>query len=376
MRQKFFLVIALFITAFSARAARAGGPQLQWVWTAPQGYTPAGAVIFIHGKADCSLSMTDCNSADATKGPVGYWTNSNNNANLLNEGITKLSWNGSAQAYAFYDAFTIGYDLRTKSFWDASSDVGACIQDLYSGTNASGCNPYKYQRTSFHIVTHSAGATVIDRLLSTGWYGINAHVVGGVLSIAPALAGSRASSALYGVDGYSNFCTSLVSWLAGWAIKDPAAQSLTRSSVIGEANKGYAGRSPRTINKITTTGGGGSANNNNTTSVNEHDNDTSMGTLASCLGYSSSDDMDGLLYWSDSDPTNNTSANGCPTNDHSCHYYAQFTGSYSHWFESWANHSHSRDDAYTTAGDHGSCSASGCVCYFRSPGTCLATFGY
>ena len=370
MGKKSVLAIAVLLTLAAAGDALAGGPQLQFVWSGG-----GGTVVFIHGKADCSTSMTDCNSADATKGPVGYWTNNSNNADLLNEATTKYAWVNGAKTTTYYEAFAIGYDLRNKGFWDSASDVGACLQDLYSGTNASGCNPNRYQRTSFHIVTHSAGATVIDRLMSTNWYGIRAHVVGGILSLAPALAGSRASSALYGIDGYGNFCSSLVSWLAGWAVKDPAAQSLTRSAVIGEANKGYAGRSPQYINKITTTGGSGSANNNWNTSVNEHDNDSSMGALASCLGYSSSDDMDGLLYWSDSDPTNNTGANGCPSGDHSCHYYSQFSGLYWHWFESWANHSHSRDDAYTTLGDWGNCTSSGCTCYFRSPGTCLGTSG-
>ena len=269
-----FLAIGLLISVLGARDARAGGPQLQFVWSGA-----AGTVVFIHGKADCSTSMTDCNSADATKGPVGYWTNNANNHDLLNEATTKYAWVNGAQTTSYYEAFAIGFDMRNKGFWDSAADVGACLQDLSAGTNASGCNPSRYQRTSFHIITHSAGATVIDRLMSTGWYGVPSHVAGGILSIAPALAGSRASSALYGIDGYSNFCSSLVSWLAGWAIKDPAAQSLTRSAVIGEAAKGYAGRSSQWINKITTTGGSGSANNNWSTSVNEHDNDSSMGAM-------------------------------------------------------------------------------------------------
>jgi hypothetical protein len=369
MVSRLSIAVVFTVAVFGAREARAGGPQLQYVWGGA-----AGTVVFIHGKSDCSTSMTSCSSS--TRGPVGYWTNSYNNYDMLNEATTKYTWNGKAQVASYYEAFVIGFDYEKQGFWGSANDVGACLQDLYQGTNNSGCNPSKYQRTSFHIVTHSAGATVIDRLLSTGWYGINSHVVGGIIAIAPALAGSRASSALYGVDGYSNFCTSLVSWLAGWAIKDAAAQSLTRSAVIGEANKGYAGRSPIWFDKITTTGGSGSANNNWYSSVNEHDNDTSMGALATCLGYSSSDDMDGLVYWSDSDPTNNTGANGCPSSDHSCHYYSQFTGAYWHWFESWANHSHSRDDAYTTAGDWGSCSSSGCLCFYRTPGTCIGIAGY
>jgi hypothetical protein len=346
-------------------------PQLQYVWGGS-----AGTVVFIHGKADCSSAMADCNGASSSTGPVGYWSNTATGTNMLDEATTKWSWNGSAQSPTYYEAFVIGFDYRNQGFWSAANDVGACLKDFYQGTNSSGCNPNGYQRTSFHIVTHSAGATVIDRLMSTGWFGVNAHVVGNVVAIAPALAGSRAASALYGVDGFGNFCTTLVSALAGWAIKDPAAQSLTRGAVIGEANKGYAGRSPTWFLKITSTGGGGSANNNSSVGVNEHDNDGNMGTLAWCLGYSSNDDMDGLIYWSDSDPTNNTSANGCPSSDHTCHYYSQFTGSYWHWFESWANHSHSRDDAYSTLGDANSCGAGGCSCYFRTPGTCVGQFGY
>ena len=365
------IAIAIAGVIVGAANVYAGHPQLQYVWGGS-----GGTAVFIHGKADCSSSMSDCNSYDATTGPVGYWTNSYNNVDMLNEATTKYAWNGSSETVTYYEAFVIGYDLRDQGFWSAANDVGACLQDLYQGTNNSGCNPNHYQRTKFHIVTHSAGAAVIDRLLSTGWYSINSHVIGNVVTIAPALAGSRASSALYGVDGYGNFCTSLVSWLAGWDIKDAAAQSLTRGAVIGEANKGYAGRSPIWFLKVTTTGGSGSANNNHVASVNEHDNDGQMGALVGCLGYSSSDDTDGLLYWSDSDPTNNTGANGCPSSDHSCHYYSQFSGAYWHWFESWANHSHSRDDAYTTQGDWGGCDGNGCYCYFRTPGTCVAQFGY
>lgn len=340
-------------------------PQLQYVWGGS-----GGTVVFIHGKAECSNSMTDCNSYDSITGPRGYWSNSANSRDMLNEATTRYTSSGTT----YYEAFTIGYNLASQGYWYAANDVGNCLKDLYQGTNNSGCNPNRYQRTSFHIVTHSAGATIIDRLLSTGWYGINSHVIGNVNVIAPALAGSRASSALYGIDGYSNFCSTLVRWLAGWAFKNNGAQSLTRSAVIGEANKGYAGRSPRWLMKVTTTGGDCSANNDSWwcgTSVDEHDNDSSMGALAGCLGYSSHDDMDGLLYWSDSDPTNNISANGCPSGDHSCHYYSQFTGYYWHWFETWSNHSHSRDDAYTTRGDWQSTSG----CFTRSPGTCVGQYG-
>jgi hypothetical protein len=369
---------AMLLTAV---ASAAGQPQLQYVY----GGT-GGTVVFIHGASDCSRSMTGCNSSDGTTGPVGYWTNDAYNYNMLNEATTQYTSTGVVR----FEAFSLGYDLASQGFWSSANDVGSCLDDLIYGTNNSGCNPSKYQRSQFRIVTHSAGATVIDRLLSTGWYGIASHVIGDIVSVAPALAGSRSASALYNVDGYGNFCTSFVSWVGGSTLKNAGALSLTRGAVIGEANKGYQGRSPIWLLKITTTGGSASANNagcvpvfgcgwsGGSVNVNEHDNDENMGILAGCEGYGSSDDMDGLLYWSDSDPTNNTSANGCNTNDTaygsghtSCHYYSQFSGAYWHWFTSWANHSHSRDDAYTTLGDHQSTAG----CYFRSPGTCVGQYG-
>jgi hypothetical protein len=361
--------------AASSSFATPGQPQLQYVYGGG-----AGTVVFIHGKGDCSRGMSDCNGGDATSGPAAYWTNSSNDATLLNEATTTVGSNGSS----YYEAFAVGYDLDNQGYWYSANDVGGCLQDLYQGTNNSGCNPSLYQRSSFHIVTHSAGATVIDRLLSTGWYGVNAHVSGWVVAVAPALAGSRAASALYGVDGYGNFCTGLVSWLAGWALKSNGAASLTRGSVVGQANAGYAGRAPSWILKVPSTGGSWSANNDGCgtfwggVTVREDDNDCAMGALAGCLGYGNSDDMDGLVYWSDADPTNNTGGNGCNSSDtndgsgvSSCKYYGQFSGAYWHWFTTWANHSHSRDDAYTTLGDWQSASA----CVTRSPGTCVGQYG-
>jgi hypothetical protein len=198
-----------------------------------------------------------------------------------------------------------------------------------------------------------------------------------VISLAPALAGSRASSAIYGVDGYGGLCVSAASFLGGWAIKSNAAQSLTRGAVIAQANQGYQGRSPRWILKITTTGGSYSANNSGCgtigggADVRENDHDCEMAAIAGCLGSNATDAMDGLVYWSDSDPTNDITRNNCPTNDNSCHAYPSFTGAYWHWFESWANHGHSRDDAYTTLGDWQTSTG----CNPRSPGTCIGQFG-
>jgi hypothetical protein len=364
-------------------------PQLKYVYA---GASPT--IVFIHGKADCSTTMTDCYSGDSTTGPVGYWTNDSYGNTQIDEMTRYYTASGT---YTRHEAFAIGYDLDNQALWYAANDVGSCLSDLMNGTNSSGCNPSKYQRTNFIIVTHSAGATVVDRLLSTGWFsgGTNSwpsHVPW-VISLAPALVGSRSSSALYGVDGYGNFCTSFVSWVAGATLKDNGAASLTRGTVIGQANVGYAGRSPVNLYKVTTTGGSASANNagcipvfgcgwsSGSINVNEHDNDEDMGLLAGCEGYGSSDDMDGLLYWSDSDPTGNSTPSngaGCNTYDTaygngvtSCHYYSQYSGNYIHWFTSWANHSHSRDDAYTSEGDWQSIYG----CYFRSPGTCVGQYG-
>jgi hypothetical protein len=368
-------------------------PQLKYVYA---GASPT--IVFVHGKADCSTTMTDCYSGDGTTGPVGYWTNDSYGTNMLDESSRQYTAPG---VYTRHEVFAIGYDLDNQAVWYAANDVGGCLSDLMAGTNNSGCNPSKYQRTNFIVVTHSAGATVMDRLLSTGWFsnppagssnGWSSHIPW-VISLAPALVGSRSSSALYGVDGYGNFCTSFVSWVAGATLKDNGAASLTRGTIIGQANSGYAGRSPVNLYKVTTTGGSASANNagcvpvfgcgwsSGSIDVNEHDNDEDMGLLAGCEGYGSSDDMDGLVYWSDSDPTGDPTPSqgaGCNTVDTaygsgvtSCHYYSQYTGSYIHWFTSWANHSHSRDDAYTSLGDWQSTAG----CYFRSPGTCVGQYG-
>jgi hypothetical protein len=340
--------VTLASIGYASTASAAGAPQLHWIYGGTNGQT----IVFIHGKSDCSKSMTDCNGG-GTGNELSYWENTSTGGNQ----IANMRMIGSAT----YDAFTIGFDLDTQGFWSAANDVGSCLADLYSGTNSSGCNPSLYKRTSFHIVTHSAGATVIDRLLSTGWFGVNAHVTNGVAAIAPALTGSYASAVLYNQANANGawYCNNpitngLIDIFGKWALGDAAAASLTNNTVLGEANKGYAGRSPIWFNKIVSYGGSGSADNSNNISVNESSNDFEMGALACYLGYSSSNDMDGLLYWSDSDPTNNTSANGCSASGtayggtNSCHYTSQFSGAYWHWITTWANHSHSRDDAYTT----------------------------
>lgn len=347
------LLLSAMLTAglllLTSSALAAGAPQLHWVYGGNNG----GTIVFIHGKGDCSTWMGDCNSNAGGNNEISYWTNHNVGGNMLQN----MRMKGSTS----YDVFTVGYDLVNQGFWSSANDVGSCLADLYQGTNNSGCNPNRYQRSSFHIVTHSAGATVIDRLLSTGWYGVNSHVAGWVVTLAPALTGSYASSVLYnqmnanGAWYCNNPITNGVIGIFGqWALGSSGAASLTRSTVVGEAGKGYAGRAPTWFLKVVSQGGSGSANNSYQIGVNESDQDGLMGALACYLGYSSSDDMDGLLYWSDTDPTNNTAANGCNTSDtaysgtNSCHYYSQYSGSYWHWMTTWANHSHSRDDAYTT----------------------------
>jgi hypothetical protein len=369
-----FIGLGISLAALPALAA-VGRPQLQHVIGAPSG---APTVVFIHGKGDCSYQMSSCNGYGESTGVVGYWINDNNGRTMLSEASVKINASG---ANTQYDTFAVGYDMENQGFWNSANDVAACLTDLYSGTNASGCNPSLYMRSNFSIVTHSAGATVMDRIVSSGWWPtLTSRIVGDIVSLAPALVGSKASSALYGVDGQSTVCTSIISALGGFGLENNGAQSLTRGNVLAAASSSDAGKSPIWFLKIVTTGGSYSANNDGAgtlwggTTVREDDEDLEMGALAGCLGYSNSDDMDGLLYWSDSDPTANTSGNGCNTSDtndgkvNSCHYYAQYSGAYWHWLTSWANHSHSRDDAYNTLGDH----ATATTCMTRSPGTCVA----
>ncbi|HEY1556970.1 MAG TPA: hypothetical protein VGF94_19180, partial [Kofleriaceae bacterium] len=107
MVSRLSIAVVFTVAVFGAREARAGGPQLQYVWGGA-----AGTVVFIHGKSDCSTSMTSCSSS--TRGPVGYWTNSYNNYDMLNEATTKYTWNGKAQVASYYEAFVIGFDYEKQ----------------------------------------------------------------------------------------------------------------------------------------------------------------------------------------------------------------------------------------------------------------------
>jgi hypothetical protein len=240
--------------------------------------------------------------------------------------------------------------------------------DLKNGTNNTGCNPNRYQRTSFRVVGHSAGGAVIDRIFSTGFWpgltGTSGAIIGNPISDAGALAGSKAASALYGTDGASNFCTTLVSWVAGWALKSTGNASLTRATLLGEANNGKAGKSPRWIYKVTTSGGAGSVNNASRDAIKEDVNDGKMGLLAGCVGYSTDDDTDGVLWMYDTDPTSN------PNGSNGGKYRAQYTGNYWRWVPSWSNHSHNRNDAYVKK--YGFQNYTGC--YYISPGTCIGQY--
>jgi hypothetical protein len=334
------------IALFSATAV-AAPTKLQYVYSGN-----AGTVVFVHGHGDQSTSSN----------VASYWTD--DGWVMLDEATSKQNADGS---WSYYEAFVVGYDGNTQGMWYAANDVAYCLRDLINGTNNTGCNPSLYRRTSFRLVGHSEGGAILDRIMSTGWFpDVTAAVVRNPISLQGALAGSKAASALYGVDGTSNFCTSLVSWLAGWALKDPGSASLTRGSVLGEANASKAGKSPRWILKVTTSGGAGSCNNNAYDSVSSFVNDTALGTLCGCIGYSSSDDSDGVLWQYDTDPTSN------PSGSNGGKYRAQYTGYYWHWVASWANHDHGRNDAY--ARKYGIQSKDGC--YTIAPGTCIGQYGF
>jgi len=348
---------------FGAKNASANPTALDLVWGGSN-----GTVVFIHGHGNCV--GTAGSDSRCSSDPKGYWLNSTSDGgdghDMLNESTAKCTsgTNGSCSAWSFSEAFTIRYDGVNQGFWYAANDVANCLRDLMNGQNNSGCNPNLYQRTSFKIVAHSEGGVILDRIVSSGWWPDITNAIQGMATASGALAGAKSASALYGVDGASNFCTSLVSWLAGWALKDTGNASLTRGTVIGEANNYHQGKSPKWINKITTTGGSGSCNNNNNDGISESVNDSKMGLLCGCIGYSSDDDTDGVLWMYDNDPTANPSNNGGGK------YRSQWTGNYWHWFSSWANHSHNRNDAYVSK--YGYQGTNGCLTV--SPGTCVGQY--
>ncbi len=366
MRPSIVILTLVATLVALASAAEANKTRLDIVW----GGT-AGTVVFIHGKANCTESSLASFDSRCGNDAHGYWLNSTSDGgdghDFMDEATIRVNADGSVTTW---EAIAVRYDGENQPFWSAANDVAACLTDLAAGSNASGCNPSLIHRTAFRIAVHSEGGAIIDRILSTGWFpqltGPSGAIVGSPVTSAGALAGAKSASALYGIDGASNFCTSLVSWVAGWALKNPGTQSLTRSSVIGEARNGLAGKSPRWVLKVTTTGGSGSCNNNFTDSIAESVNDTPLGLLCGCVGFSSSDDTDGILWQFDTDPTSNPSGSNCGK------LRAEYTGMYWHWVASFANHSHSRNDAYVRKyGFQGSN-----FCFPISPGTCVGQFAW
>lgn len=372
--------LAVGMTVAWSSSAIALTVNLSYVW----GGNGGGTTVFIHGHGNCVGGKgADARCVDSA---FGYWLNSTEDGgdghDFMAESTSRCTASGCAMAcastgcssvkytgaWSYSEAFAIRYDLINQSVASATNDVANCLRDLRNGTNTTGCNPSLYRRTSFRVVGHSAGGAILDRILSTGAWpeltGPNGAITGLPVTSAGALAGSRAASALYGLDGATNFCTNLVSWVAGWALKDTGTASLTRSTMIGEANNGRAGKSPRWVYKITTAGGSGSANNHSQDGVQENTNDLKMGALVSCVGYSQDDDSDGVLWSYDSDPTAN------PSGSNGGKYRPQYTGYYWHWISSWSNHSHNRNDAYVKK--YGFQSYTGC--YYISPGTCIGQY--
>ena len=379
-RVKAVTALAAVVSMAWSGSAAALTVSLSYVW----GGNGGGTTVFIHGHGNC----VGGNGADSrcVNTSYGYWLNSTEDGgdghDFMAEATSRCTASGCSMAcssggcstvsytgaWTYSEAFGIRYDFVNQGLSAATNDVASCLVDLRNGTNASGCNPSLYKRTSFRVVAHSAGGAIVDRILSTGAWpdltGPNGAIVGIPVASAGALAGSRAASALYGVDGQSNFCTTLVSWLAGWALKDVGNASLTRSAMLGEANNGRAGKSPRWIYKVTTAGGSGSTNNNGRDGVQENSNDVKMAALVGCVGYSSDDDSDGVLWMYDSDPSSN------PSGSNGGKYVSPYTGYYWHWISSWANHSHSRNDAYVKK--YGFQTNTGC--YYISPGTCIGQY--
>ncbi|MBV8755662.1 MAG: hypothetical protein JO257_00215 [Deltaproteobacteria bacterium] len=343
--------------------AEASTTKLDIVWAGSN-----GTVVFIHGKGNCTMSSLGSFDSRCGNDPRGYWLNSTNDGGDGHDFMDEATAFNTGSSFTYSEAISLRYDGENQAFWYATNDVAACLSDLAAGTNSSGCNPSLIRRTQFRVVAHSEGGAIVDRILSTGWWpaltGAGGAIIGNPVTSSGALAGARSASALYGVDGASNFCTTLVSWIAGWALKSPGTASLTRGTVIGEANNGKAGKSPRWVYKVTTTGGSGSCNNNSSNSISESVDDGKLGALCGCIGYSTDDDADGILWMYDSDPTSNPgSSNGGKVR-------SQYTGYYWHWVASWANHSHTRNDAYIAK--YGYQTSSGC--YAISPGTCVGQY--
>ena len=355
------LIASLVVFASTAEANKT---RLDIVWGGTQ-----GTVVFIHGKGNCAEPTLGSFDARCGNDPRGYWLNSTSDGgdghDFMDEATIKVNADGSLRTW---EAIAVRYDGENQGFWSATNDVASCLQDLAAGTNTTGCNPGLVRRTSFGIVVHSEGGAIIDRILSTGFWpkltGTGGAILGSPVTSAGALAGAKSASALFGVDGASNFCTTLVSWVAGWALKNAGGQSLTRGSVIGEARNGLAGKSPRWVLKVTSSGGSGSCNNNSVDGIAESVNDGKLGILCGCVGFSSSDDTDGVLWQLDTDPTSNPAAsNGGKLR-------AEYTGMYWHWVSSFANHSHNRNDAYVSKYGYQTSTA----CFPISPGTCVGQF--
>jgi len=127
------LGVLVMVAGMLVSAAAWATPQLQYVW----GGT-GGTVVFIHGKADCSSTMTSCSSGDSAAGPTGYWTNDSYGYDMLDEATRNYT---SGSTYTRFEGFAIGYDLENQGYWSSANDVGSCLSDLMSGTNNSGCNP-------------------------------------------------------------------------------------------------------------------------------------------------------------------------------------------------------------------------------------------
>jgi len=364
MRSSILLASLVVSSLLIASTAEANKTRLDIVWGGTSGTT-----VFIHGKDNCSEPSLASFNASCGNDPRGYWLNSTSDGgdghDFMDEATIKVNSDGSLTTF---EAIAVRYDGENQSFEAATNDVAACLMDLAAGTNASGCNTSLIRRTSFTIVVHSMGGAIIDRILSSNFWpkltGTGGAILGSPVTSAGALAGAKSASALFGVDGASNFCTSLVSFVAGWALKNAGGQSLTRGSVIGEARNGLAGKSPRWVLKVTSTGGSGSCNNNSVDSIAESVNDTPLGLLCGCVGFSSSDDTDGILWQFDTDPTSN------PSGSNGGKLRAEYTGLYWHWVASFANHSHNRNDAYVRKYGFQTSNA----CFPISPGTCVGQF--
>src|SRR5438128_540497 len=159
----------------SARTTR-----LDYVWSGNQ-----GTVVFIHGHTNCTDSSGLNYDSRCGTSSVGYWLNSSSDGGDDHDFLDEATARATSGGWVFWEAFSLRYDGSDQAYWSSASDVANCLLDLRNGTNATGCNPNLYRRTSFRVIAHSEGGALIDRIFSTGLWADTLTGSGGAIVGSP-----------------------------------------------------------------------------------------------------------------------------------------------------------------------------------------------